>query len=396
MVNKILFLHKYTVILAMFKPESRNKMLDSRLRGNDTRLYAVLLVSFFFGFSGCTPKVLQAPPNPKVTLSVGATNISEGPPKNSLSVTATLSELSDRYVVINLKKGGPANQRYDYRLADSIIVQPGSMSASVPLTTMDDTLHEMGEIVTVEIDTITYGSHSGSQQQTVTILDDDPVPTVSLSVENITTLETVPENSTRVTARLNTISGLDVVVNLMKSGTATERADYTLANQIVIPAGDFSASVMFSSLFDTLIEGNETVEIEINRTKNAMKAPSAMQTVKIIDVPPPIVILSLENSAISESGLSNKTKLTATLNVRSTLDVIVNLNQSGSATAGADYTLADRIVVPAGRLTASLFLTAIADQVSEASETVIVGIDTVYNGVAGKAPPYSILIYNNN
>jgi hypothetical protein len=186
------------------------------------------------------------------------------------------------------------------------------------------------------------------------------------------------------------------MINLVKSGTAADKTDYTLADKIMIPAGDFFGSAILAVLSDTLIEGNETVTVDVATMTNARSAKSSMQTVKIVDVPPPSVLLSVEDAEINESGISNRTKVTATLNIRSTLDVIVTLDQSGSATLGSDYTLADRIVVPAGRLSASTPLTAIADHIVEETETVTVDIGGVQNGVKANAQPQRVVIYNND
>jgi hypothetical protein len=331
-----------------------------------------------------------------VTLSVGATEVSEGGPQNSTTVTATLSNITSRYVVVNLKRSGSADYRYDYRLASMVIVPEGSLEASIPLTVVDDTLHEISETVMIAVDTVTNGTHHGTQQQTVMIVDDDPAPMVTLSVAHTTALETPPEDRTTLTARLSAQSGLDVMINLVKSGTAADKTDYTLADQIMIPAGDFFGSAILAVLSDTLIEGNETVTVDVATMTNARSAKSSMQTVKIVDVPPPSVLLSVEDLEINESGISNRTKVTATLSIRSTLDVIVTLDQSGSATLGSDYTLADRIVVPAGRLSASTALTAIADHIVEEKEMVTVDIGGVQNGVKANAQPQRVVIYNND
>ncbi|MEK7286776.1 MAG: Calx-beta domain-containing protein [Nitrospirota bacterium] len=334
--------------------------------------------------------------NRTVTLSVQNLNVRESAPGNSTIVTATLDKTSDRYIVVNLKKRGSADSRYDYRLPDQIIIPEGRQSASIPLTTLEDTLDEASETVTIEVDDITNGAQTGPQQHTIIIVDDDDAPTVTLSVTNLTAHETPPEDQTTLTARLSDLSGLDVTIGLIKSGSATQMSDYTLADKITIPAGDFSKSVILVAKPDTLIEGNETVTVQLDKIVNGTSGASSIQTIKIVDVPPPSVILSIENAGVNESGISNKSKVTATLSTRSTLDVVVNLNLAGSATAGVDYALAEQIIVPAGRLSASTALTAVADQVSEGSESVIVSIANVQNGVAVSAQPQSVIIFNGH
>ena len=78
---------------------------------------------------------------------------------------------------------GTATNVSDYTWSTTQIAIPtGSLTGTVTITAASDTIDEDNETVIVEITSITNGTESGVQQQTVTILDDDPPPSVTLSV----------------------------------------------------------------------------------------------------------------------------------------------------------------------------------------------------------------------
>ncbi|MGL1932048.1 MAG: hypothetical protein OCC45_09830 [Desulfotalea sp.] len=96
----------------------------------------------------------------------------------------------------------------------------------------------------------------------------------------------------------------------------------------------------------------------------------------------PSVTLSIDNTAPTEAGTDTVT-ITATLDKISDKDVTVNLSYDGTASGGGvDYTGGDpTIVIRAGDTTGSTSLTIKSDNVRDISETIIVGINDVINGI---------------
>lgn len=94
----------------------------------------------------------------------------------------------------------------------------------------------------------------------------------------------------------------------------------------------------------------------------------------------PSVSLSLTPGPIAEAG--GVATVTATLSAISAEDVTVNLGFTGTATSPADYTASGtQIVIPAGSLTGTITLTAVQDGAFEGTETIIVDITSVTNGL---------------
>ncbi len=172
----------------------------------------------------------------------------------------------------------------DYILSNTtIVIPPESESGSVTLTAVDDTLYERDETILIEVTGVINGSENGTQTQTVTIIDDDSPPNVTLSVGNTTIAE--KSGTTTVTATLSTVSGIDVSVTLGVNPISTATStDYTLSGtSITIPKGGVSASVTLSAVNDSLNELDETVIIDVDEVKNGTEEGVQQQTVTILD-----------------------------------------------------------------------------------------------------------------
>ncbi len=108
---------------------------------------------------------------PAVTLSVDTASISEA--AGTALVSATLSQQTAVPVTIDLGISGTAGL-LDYNISSSqIVVPPGATSGSITITAIQDELDEDDETITIEITSVTNGTESGEQAQSVTILDDD-------------------------------------------------------------------------------------------------------------------------------------------------------------------------------------------------------------------------------
>lgn len=113
---------------------------------------------------------------PTVTLSLGSSTVGET--GGSTTVTATLSHTFGATVTTNLSFSGTATLTSDYtRTGTSIAISSGT-TGSVTLSSVADLIDESNETVVVDISSVTNGAESGTQQVTLTITDDDILPTV--------------------------------------------------------------------------------------------------------------------------------------------------------------------------------------------------------------------------
>jgi hypothetical protein len=78
-------------------------------------------------------------------------------------------------VTVDLAFSGTATLTDDYtRSGTQIVIPATSPSGSVTVTAVQDALVDPDETVIVDISGVTNGTESGTQQETITITDDDP------------------------------------------------------------------------------------------------------------------------------------------------------------------------------------------------------------------------------
>ncbi|MBI3358334.1 MAG: hypothetical protein HY037_01925, partial [Nitrospirae bacterium] len=326
---------------------------------------------------------------PRVTLALKNAVISES--GGTAVVTAQLSAVSSKDVTVTLARTGDAVESVDYAMSDTITIHAGSLSSAATLTAIGNLLDEINKTVVIDIESVTNAVKMGDQQKTITISDDDPPPTATLSVSEGMIGESIGTTTTVVTVSLDRLSGQDVTVSLTYGGTATEGSDYTVLGTIMIPAGSGSGTVTLVSISDTLDEADETVVITLTCGTTCITGSPSELTVEIVDdspAPTPTVSLSVSNSLILISEALGTTTINAKLDVISTFPVTINLSKGGSAIDTVDYNLSsDTIVILPGLLTGEVLLTAVDDALYEENETVEITIASIVNGIGTSTLP---------
>ncbi|MCG8580291.1 MAG: Ig-like domain-containing protein, partial [Bacteroidales bacterium] len=176
----------------------------------------------------------------------------------------------------------------------------------------------------------------------------------------------------------------DVAVNAtITGGNASITDDFTYTALVTIPAGDYTTpqniAISLSIVDEALAENDETITFELSGQSAGVSLGTQTTTTYTIqndDIPS--ITLSLTDSPIVENG--GVATITATTDILSVKDIIVNLINTGTATIINDYTMAGSISIPAGQTKASIPLTAVQDVLDETNETVITDISTVING----------------
>jgi len=171
-----------------------------------------------------------------------------------------------------------------------LITSWGGIGGSIPLAAVQDALFELTETVVVDITGVTNGVEDGVQQVSVTIVDDDGPPTVTLS-SNRTSIN---ENGTlpaTVTATLSHGTYQTVTVDLGYGGTATGGVDYTTAiTQLTFTPFATTRSVALTGVQDSTYEGAETIVVDITAVTNASESGVQQVTVSITDDDPAPVL----------------------------------------------------------------------------------------------------------
>ncbi len=328
------------------------------------------------------------------------TNLSESASATTVTVTATViggtTYAAAQTVAVSVG-GGTATSVDDYAAVSnfSITIPAGqsSHSATFSLAPVSDSLHEGDE--TIEIDGTLQGINITDAELTIT--DDDAAPTMLRLVVDADSSTNPVETSLSEGGGAKTFSVTAewgdsgssrlpdaVVIALTWAGTATSE-DYTRSGgaTVTIAAGARSGSVtaVITPQDDSLLEGDETIEIRGTTPGRMVKSAEVMLT---DDETVPAVTIEADLSALSESGSARTVTISAVLDptVAMANDVTtLTLELGGSAVEGTDYGAgwlpASRVItIPhqstEGSNTVSLTLTPTDDAVVEGNETIVV------------------------
>ena len=324
---------------------------------------------------------------PNITLSASDISIKEDS-TSSLTLTVAASMIATEDIVVTLGAAGTATSGTDYTaLPSTVTIAAGETTATTFFALKDDALYDAAsdETAIISITNVDGGNalESGDQLVTLTIVDNESAPTVTLTSDVTTVAE---DGGTGVlTATLSNATYEDVTVGFDFNGTATAGIDYDtdLLTEIIILAGSTTGTASGTSLSDDLYEGDETAIVSISTVSGGGAKESGDQsvTVEIIDAESaPTVTLSSNVSSLAESG--ETAIITATLSVATYEDVTVVLDASGTALYDTDYTYQTVITIPAGATQGTASGASIDDDIYEGNETVII---TIYNISGGGA-----------
>ncbi|MGW8122653.1 beta strand repeat-containing protein, partial [Roseivirga echinicomitans] len=127
------------------------------------------------GTQEVTSTIIDDDAAPTVTLSVGSLIIAEA--AGTSTITATLSAVSSQDVTVTLAYSGTATNGTDYNssASTSITITAGNLSANaaIGVIAIQDINPETNETIIIDIVGVTNGTENGTQQQTITITDDD-------------------------------------------------------------------------------------------------------------------------------------------------------------------------------------------------------------------------------
>jgi hypothetical protein len=334
---------------------------------------------------------------PVVRLTMAEQTVSEG--VGQVTVTAELTAttgvtVTAPYTVSGTATGGGV----DHDLADGEFeIPPGSSSASVTFSVVDDDLVEGNETVVVTLGAPSYATLGEPDAQTITIQDNDQVPVVRLMAAERTVSEGVGQVT--VPAELTATTGVTVTAPYTVSGTATGGGvDHDLADGgFEIPPGSSSASVTFSVVDDEVVEGDETVVVTLGAPSNATLGEPDVQTITIQDNDQvPVVRLTTAEQTVSE-GVGQVT-VTAELTATTGATVTAPYSVSGTATGGGvDHDLADgEFEIPPGSSSASVTFSVVDDDAMEDNETAVVTLGVPSNATLGEPDVQTITIADDD
>lgn len=271
----------------------------------------------------------------------------------------------------------------------------GQTSNTITVPVCNDSVFEPNESALVTLSSPTGGATIGTPgSATLFITDDDPLPTVSVSVAPASVAEDGAANLVYTFTRSDG-GGAAMSVNFSVTGSAASAADYDLTGAslnggsgVVNFTGGATATVVVDPAADLLVEPDETVILTVTPGAgySVGNPDSATGTITNDDVLP-TVTLSVSPASVTEDGSANFVyTFTRSGPAGDTMTAFFTIG--GTATSGSDYSclpgngsigfacssMSGEITFAPGSATAELIVDPTEDALVEGDETVILTV----------------------
>lgn len=312
---------------------------DADVEGNET-VNLTLIEGSAYDLSGTTTATVTITDNdsfPLPTVSITALDPDAAEAGNNPG-TFTIERTGDtsEALTVSYTVGGTAAiDGTDYTpplVTGTVTIPAGQSSVNVTITPIDDLTVEGNETVDLTL-TSSAGYNLNVATASVTITDNDssppPLPTVRITATDGGAAEAGTDPGTFTITRTGDTSQA-LTVSYAISGSASNGTDYTaIAETVTIPAGESSVNVTITPIDDVLIEGSETVSLNLVSTPG-YTIETAAATVTITDNDTAgVTITPIAGLITTEAG--GTATFAVQLATQPLSDVIINLSSSNLA-----------------------------------------------------------------
>jgi hypothetical protein len=276
---------------------------------------------------------------------------------------------------------GTALEPGDYEATSSDLnwADGDSADKTFTVTVHGDTKDEPNETVNLTLSAPTGGASLGSPSTaTLTILDDDPMPTITISDVTQNEGDAGPTLFNFIVTLSNPSQGTITVDYATQNNTAIEPSDFTSkTGTVTFSPGDTEETVTVTVNGDTTLEANETFFVNLsNNSSNSILAFGTKGTGTITndDTAPSFSITASVSHSEGDSG-TTAFDFTVTKSGTTALDAKVDYaTADGSATAPSDYTAhpSTTLTFAPGETTKTVTVLVNGDTIFEANETLTV------------------------
>ena len=297
-----------------------------------------------------------------------------------------------------------AGQRDYFGKSGRLTFGPGVTAQNIPIEIIDDTIREDSETFTVRLTAVNGATLITPSETVVTITDNDPLPSISVTPLNARFLEN--EGTKNFVVTLTGQSQAPVTVNYaFVDGTAIQGTDYTGVDGAITftLGGPRSVFVSVGLTNDNIAEANETFQLVLSKDPNdntfTLPTATATATATIVDndAAPDLTISNAQIPEGSTGDINTGAVLnfTVTLSRASSRDVTftystLNLRQTNCTPArGCDVASDDDyasvrnvpVTIPAGQTTATISVNVAPDALNEFNEQFAVVARALVNAV---------------
>ncbi len=271
-------------------------------------------------------------------------------------------------LTVYFSRGGTATQGSDYTpLTVPIVIPAGQSNTTLPVTAIDDSLIEGEETVVLAL--TAHESYRTAYPSSATVVVQDNDQSVRVDPSDLIASEPGTDRGEFSFTRFGT-TNTPLQVLFTTSGSAVSGSDYLpIGNSVVIPAGSLTAALPVVALDDLLIEGPETLNLQLQ--PNAAYTIGAADTagVTIADDEPMLTISATVETVVE--GSRDPAVLTVTRYGDPKYEITALLSISGSASYGVDYPpFTTNVLFTCGVMAIDLLIFPTNELVAEGVETV--------------------------
>jgi hypothetical protein len=334
-----------------------------------------------------------------LTVSVASTTVFEGNGASSnAQFDVALSRTSSQTVTVAYSTAdGTAIAGADYQaVSGTVEFPPGSTHQAILVPVLGDLLNESSPRTFVADLANPTNAALGNAQGLGSIVDDDPLPT--LSVTDVAVEEpTSGTASATFTVTLSAPSALPVTVAYgTEDGSAQVGLDYVAASgSLSFAPGEISATLVVPVLPSAVPEGTETFLLTLSAPTQASLGKSRGQGWILPHGSGPRVQWSAASYMVKEVTGQALVKLMRTGSTLAPTTVTFEA-AGGNATAGSDFIATTGSVTFApGQTVASLRVSLLGDSVMEGNETVLLSLAEPIGGLLGE-PSIAVMTIQDN
>lgn len=358
--------------------------------------------------------------DPNVTLSPATVSVNETNATQNVRLTVTLGAPAATAfnVTVNsvegmgtARSGATCDGTADFiRGPYPVAFTPGMPSATVDVPVCGDLLDENSETFTVRITGAGQAAIGSPSETTITIVDNDPQPALSVANANETegnSFAPLQQRALRFNVSLTPASGRAVTVTFQTQNGAPNQesafgaanctvkgADYIARNEpVTFAAGEVEKTIMVPICADTVDEANEAVTLQLSSPVSATITDSSALGLIINDDNP---TLSIADASIAE-GLVGARSLSFTVSLSNPSHEEVSVDwRTSDATASTmalnacgsggfvDYLPASgTLTIPAGQPFGTIVVQVCGDTNVENDESFNVQLSNQVNATMG-------------
>jgi hypothetical protein len=329
---------------------------------------------------------------PVVTLSASDASATElGLTSGAFTVTRSGASTANA-LTVSFVRTGSAGNNVDFAFIGSSIVIPATQSSAIlSITPFADNLVEINETVVLTLSAAAGYSIGTPNSATVTIADDPAI--VTLAASDASAAESGLSTGTFTFTRSGGDIAAQLGVAVVRGGNAGNNVDYAFgANSIAIPAGQTVVTQLVTPFADNLVEGDETVTLNLSASSSYTIGTPDAGSVTITD-DPAIVTLFASDASASEVGIDPGVFTFARSGGDLGEQLTVPVIRGGTAGNNVDYAFgANSIAIPAGQASTTQLVTPFEDNLVEGEETVILNLNPGSGFIAGASSAGTITI----